>query len=359
MRTYVAVDGGMSDNLRPVTYGARYEAFLPRGRPRNAPALVTIAGKHCEQGDVIVRDAHLPADVAVGDVLATPVTGAYCHSMASNYNKVTRPAVVFVRDGDARLVVRRETEPIWSGSTPTRSLCTSPDSLPSPSPTPFAVARRARTCRRCWRPTYGWRRSRSRKAGAFTRAQAIRGRVQPRPDRTARAGRPCACASCPGSIATPQHRRRGAFRHWAAVLVGRTGLRPVAHERRRDLADPPRPGDRRARARRAEHAGATRRGGRRPPRRVSRRSRRASACGGLPVTSPARTLIDLAGVLDDGELASVVTSVTVPRRLVTVRAVRTRLDEIGYGRSPRHGPTPGAPGADRFRAGRSSARMAG
>jgi diaminopimelate decarboxylase len=110
VRTYVAVDGGMSDNLRPVTYGARYETFLPERADADRPALVTIAGKHCEQGDIIVRDAHLPGDVAVGDVLATPVTGAYCQSMASNYNKVTRPAVVFVRDGAARLVVRRETE---------------------------------------------------------------------------------------------------------------------------------------------------------------------------------------------------------------------------------------------------------
>jgi diaminopimelate decarboxylase len=70
---------------------------------------VTVAGKHCEQGDLLVRDAHLPADVAVGDVLATPVTGAYGYSMASNYNLVPRPAVVFVHDGDARVVVRRET----------------------------------------------------------------------------------------------------------------------------------------------------------------------------------------------------------------------------------------------------------
>jgi diaminopimelate decarboxylase len=108
VRTYVAVDGGMSDNLRPVTYRASYEAFLPgrAGAPR--PLVATVAGKHCEQGDLLVRDAHLPADVAVGDILATPVTGAYAHSMASNYNKVRRPAVVFVRGGTARLVVRRE-----------------------------------------------------------------------------------------------------------------------------------------------------------------------------------------------------------------------------------------------------------
>jgi diaminopimelate decarboxylase len=109
VRTYVAVDGGMSDNLRPVTYGARYETFLPVRATADRPAIVTIAGKHCEQGDIIVRDARLPGDVAIGEVLATPVTGAYCHSMASNYNKVTRPAVVFVRGGESRVVVRRET----------------------------------------------------------------------------------------------------------------------------------------------------------------------------------------------------------------------------------------------------------
>jgi diaminopimelate decarboxylase len=110
VRTYVAVDGGMSDNLRPVTYGARYEAFLPARATADRSALVTIAGKHCEQGDIIVRDTLLPADLAIGEVVATPVTGAYGQVMASNYNKVTRPAVVFVRDGQARVVLRRETE---------------------------------------------------------------------------------------------------------------------------------------------------------------------------------------------------------------------------------------------------------
>jgi diaminopimelate decarboxylase len=110
VRTYVAVDGGMSDNLRPVTYGARYEAFLPARATVPRPFVATIAGKHCEQGDVLVRDAQLPADVAVGDVLAVPVTGGYGNAMASNYNKVLRPAVVFVRDGAARVVVRREVE---------------------------------------------------------------------------------------------------------------------------------------------------------------------------------------------------------------------------------------------------------
>jgi diaminopimelate decarboxylase len=109
VRTYVAVDGGMSDNPRPATYGAAYEAALPARVTAPRTLVATVAGKHCEQGDLLVRDAHLPADVAVGDVLVTPVTGAYGHSMASNYNLVPRPAVVFVRDGQARVVVRRET----------------------------------------------------------------------------------------------------------------------------------------------------------------------------------------------------------------------------------------------------------
>ena len=109
IRTYVSVDGGMSDNPRPVLYGAGYEAFLPRDVGADRPRTVTVVGKHCESGDLLVRDAVVPADLAVGDILCTPVTGAYGHSMGSNYNKVTRPPVVFVRDGDARLVVRRET----------------------------------------------------------------------------------------------------------------------------------------------------------------------------------------------------------------------------------------------------------
>ncbi|MDH3259952.1 MAG: diaminopimelate decarboxylase [Acidimicrobiia bacterium] len=108
-RTYVAVDGGMSDNPRPVLYGSGYEAFLPRAADAPRPRPVRVVGKHCESGDVLVREAWVPDDLAVGDVLATPVTGAYGHSMGSNYNKVLRPAVVFCRDGDARMVVRRET----------------------------------------------------------------------------------------------------------------------------------------------------------------------------------------------------------------------------------------------------------
>ncbi|MCU1379829.1 MAG: Diaminopimelate decarboxylase [Acidimicrobiales bacterium] len=109
IRTYVSVDGGMSDNPRPVLYGSGYEAFLARATEADRPLVATIVGKHCESGDVLVRDAHLPADLAVGDILATPVTGAYGHSMASNYNKVPRPPVVFVRDGEDKVVVRRET----------------------------------------------------------------------------------------------------------------------------------------------------------------------------------------------------------------------------------------------------------
>jgi diaminopimelate decarboxylase len=108
-RTYVSVDGGMSDNPRPVLYGSGYEAFLPRktGASRSMP--IRLVGKHCESGDVVVSEGFVPDDLAVGDLLATPVTGAYGHSMASNYNKVPRPAVVFVADGSARTVVRRET----------------------------------------------------------------------------------------------------------------------------------------------------------------------------------------------------------------------------------------------------------
>ncbi|MDO9174631.1 MAG: diaminopimelate decarboxylase [Actinomycetota bacterium] len=109
VRTYVSVDGGMSDNPRPVLYGSGYEAFLPRAVTAPRPARARLVGKHCESGDVLIFDAGLPEGVAVGDLLATPVTGAYGHSMASNYNKLTRPPVVFVGNGAARLVVRRET----------------------------------------------------------------------------------------------------------------------------------------------------------------------------------------------------------------------------------------------------------
>ena len=109
VRTYVSVDGGMSDNPRPVLYGSGYETFLPRAVTSRREMPIRLVGKHCESGDLLVREGRVPADLAVGDVIATPVTGAYGHSMGSNYNKVLRPAVVFVADGEARLVVRRET----------------------------------------------------------------------------------------------------------------------------------------------------------------------------------------------------------------------------------------------------------
>jgi diaminopimelate decarboxylase len=109
IRTYVSVDGGMSDNPRPVLYGSGYETFDPANAAADRSRLVTVVGKHCESGDVLVRDASVPAQLAVGDLLATPVTGAYGHSMGSNYQKVRRPAVLFVRNGSARVVVRRET----------------------------------------------------------------------------------------------------------------------------------------------------------------------------------------------------------------------------------------------------------
>ena len=108
-RTYVSVDGGMSDNPRPVLYGSGYEAFLPRETSAPRPVPIRVVGKHCETGDVLVSEGYVPDDLAVGDILATPVTGAYGHSMASNYNKVPRPAVLFVANGEVRTVVRRET----------------------------------------------------------------------------------------------------------------------------------------------------------------------------------------------------------------------------------------------------------
>jgi len=108
VRTYVAVDGGMSDNLRPMLYGSVYEALVADRAADPPETLVTIAGMHCESGDVIVRDTML-AEPAVGDVLVTPATGAYGYAMANNYNGVPRPPVVFCRDGSSRVVVRRET----------------------------------------------------------------------------------------------------------------------------------------------------------------------------------------------------------------------------------------------------------
>jgi diaminopimelate decarboxylase len=109
IRTYVSVDGGMSDNPRPMMYGSVYEAFDPQRVTAPRTANARIVGKHCESGDVLILDAPIADGVRVGDLLAVPVTGAYGYTMASNYNKVPRPAIVFVADGVARLVTRRET----------------------------------------------------------------------------------------------------------------------------------------------------------------------------------------------------------------------------------------------------------
>jgi diaminopimelate decarboxylase len=109
VRTYVSVDGGMSDNIRTALYDADYSCTLAN-RVSEAPALMTrLVGKHCEAGDILVKDEFLPGDVAPGDLVAVPGTGAYCRSMASNYNHALRPPVVAVRDGRTRVVVRRET----------------------------------------------------------------------------------------------------------------------------------------------------------------------------------------------------------------------------------------------------------
>jgi diaminopimelate decarboxylase len=110
LRTYVSVDGGMSDNIRTVLYDAHYTARLASRRSDADPRRVTLCGKHCESGDIVIRDVPLPADLRPGDLVAVPATGAYGRAMASNYNHVPRPPVVAVRDGRARLVVRRETE---------------------------------------------------------------------------------------------------------------------------------------------------------------------------------------------------------------------------------------------------------
>jgi diaminopimelate decarboxylase len=110
IRSYVSVDGGMSDNIRTALYDASYSATLASRASSAAPILARVVGKHCESGDIVVKDEFLPADVQPGDLLAVPGTGAYCRSMASNYNHVPRPPVVAVRDGQARVIVRRETE---------------------------------------------------------------------------------------------------------------------------------------------------------------------------------------------------------------------------------------------------------
>ncbi len=109
-RLYVAVDGGMSDNIRTALYDADFSCTLASRRSDAPPVLSRVVGKHCESGDIVVKDEFLPGDVRAGDLIAVPATGAYCRSLASTYNHVPRAAVVAVRQGQARLVVRRETE---------------------------------------------------------------------------------------------------------------------------------------------------------------------------------------------------------------------------------------------------------
>lgn len=108
-RRYISVDGGMSDNIRTSLYGAEYDVRLASRASAAAPTLARIVGKHCESGDIVVRDAWVPDDVTAGDLLAVAATGAYCYSMSSRYNLIGRPAVASVRDGNARLILRRET----------------------------------------------------------------------------------------------------------------------------------------------------------------------------------------------------------------------------------------------------------
>lgn len=107
-RTFVSVDGGMSDNPRPILYGSGYEVFKVSEPLADRPRRVDLVGRHCESGDTLIRDGYLQESVAAGDVVCTPVTGAYGYSMASNYNMLPRPPIVFVKDGQVRLVVRRE-----------------------------------------------------------------------------------------------------------------------------------------------------------------------------------------------------------------------------------------------------------
>jgi diaminopimelate decarboxylase len=109
IRTYVSVDGGMSDNIRTALYDASYTVTLASRSSDAPPMLARVVGKHCESGDIVVRDAWLPSDLAPGDLLAVAATGAYCRSMASNYNNLPKPPLVAVRDGESRVLLRRET----------------------------------------------------------------------------------------------------------------------------------------------------------------------------------------------------------------------------------------------------------
>jgi diaminopimelate decarboxylase len=110
IRRYISVDGGMSDNLRPALYEAQYTAVLANRSSSAKMISSRVVGKHCETGDIVIREIDLQSDIAPGDLLATPATGAYGRSMATNYNHVPRPPVIAVKDGKARVILRRETE---------------------------------------------------------------------------------------------------------------------------------------------------------------------------------------------------------------------------------------------------------
>ncbi|MFT5224100.1 MAG: diaminopimelate decarboxylase, partial [Glaciecola sp.] len=109
VRTYASVDGGMSDNIRPALYDAEHDVVLASRESFDPPIAVTVVGKHCESGDLVAEHARLPGDLVAGDLLAVAATGAYTESMASNYNRIPRPAAVVVRDGNVRPLLRRET----------------------------------------------------------------------------------------------------------------------------------------------------------------------------------------------------------------------------------------------------------
>ena len=170
MRTYVSVDGGMSDNIRTALYDAGYTCVLANRASDAPPVLSRVVGKHCESGDIVVRDVWLPADVQPGDLLAVAATGAYCWSMASNYNHVLRPPVVAVRDGAATVIV---------GGRP-RTTC-SPSTSSSPTARALAGAVAAGTRARCG--------SLAREHAAAGRAAGLRHRRQRGGAAARRAGR--------------------------------------------------------------------------------------------------------------------------------------------------------------------------
>ena len=109
-RRYISVDGGMSDNIRPSLYNAEYHAVIAHRASTASSVNSRVVGKHCETGDIVIREINLPSDIAPGDLIAIPATGAYGRSMASNYNHVPRPPVVAIKNGKARVIVRRENE---------------------------------------------------------------------------------------------------------------------------------------------------------------------------------------------------------------------------------------------------------